>query len=76
MGGLCELGAVGVACSRHKKNIAGGTTGEINSTRIPFRLRTSTRGFDTTVELQQPASKPSILSGRLRTRQDGKGQAR
>ena len=33
-------------------------TGEIIDTRHPLRLRTSTRGFDTTVELQQAMSRP------------------
>ena len=71
-----NMGGLACVTDDHAHSYTARTTGEINSTRIPFRLRTSTRGFDTTVELQQPASKPSILSGRLRTRQDGKGQAR
>ena len=33
-------------------------TGEVIDTRHPLRLRTSTRGFDTTVELQQAMSRP------------------
>ena len=58
-----NMGGLACVTDDHAHSYTARTTGEINSTRIPFRLRTSTRGFDTAVELQQPASKPSILSG-------------
>ena len=47
------------------------TSGEVKDMRRPLRFRTSTRGFATTVELQQAVSRGPVLARRLRRRQGG-----
>ena len=50
------------------------TSGEVKNMRHPLRLRTTTRGFDATAELQQH-KQPSPFLRRLRRRQAGNERA-
>ena len=52
------MGALHCVTDNHMHINTARTSGEVKDMRHPLRLRTSTRGFDTTVELQQAVSRP------------------
>ena len=51
------MGALHCVTDNHMHSYTAQRTEEIIDTRHPLRLRTSTRGFDATVELQQAMSR-------------------
>ena len=52
-----NVGGLDCVTGGHAHNYTAQRTVEIIDTRHPLRLRTSTRGFDATVELQQAMSR-------------------
>ena len=53
-----NVGGLDCVTGGHAHSYTAQRTGEIIDTRHPLRLRTSTRGFDATAELQQAMSRP------------------
>ena len=52
------MGALHCVTDNHMHIYTAQTSGEVKDMRHPLRFRTSTRGFDTTVEQQQAVSRP------------------
>ena len=52
------MGALHCVTDNHMHIYTARTSGEVKDMRRPLRFRTSTRGFATTVELQQATSRP------------------
>jgi len=52
-----NMGALHCVTDNHMHNYTARTSGEVKDMRHPLRFRTSTRGFATTVELQQAMSR-------------------
>ena len=65
------MGALHCVTDNHMHIYTARASGEIKDMRRPLRFRTSTRGFATTVELQQAMSRGPVLARRLRRRQSG-----
>ena len=65
------MGALHCVTDNHMHIYTARTSGEVKDMRRPLRFRTSTRGFATTVELQQAMSRGPVLARRLRRRQGG-----
>ena len=53
-----NMGALHCVTDNHMHIYTARTSGEVKDMRRPLRFRTSTRGFDTTVELQLATSRP------------------
>ena len=66
-----NMGALHCVTDNHMHIYTARTSGEVKDMRRPLRFRTSTRGFATTVELQQAMSRGPVLARRLRRRQGG-----
>ena len=66
-----NMGALHCVTDNHMHIYTARTSGEVKDMRRPLRFRTSTRGFATTVELQQAMSRGPVLARRLRRRQSG-----
>ena len=66
-----NMGALHCVTDNHMHIYTARTSGEVKDMRHPLRFRTSTRGFATTVELQQAMSRGPVLARRLRRRQGG-----
>ena len=62
-----NMGALHCVTDNHMHIYTARTSGEVKDMRHPLRLRTSTRGFDTTVELQQAVSRPCPRKASART---------
>ena len=66
-----NMGALHCVTDNHMHIYTARTSGEVKDMRRPLRFRTSTRGFATTVELQQATSRPCHRKARLWRRQGG-----
>ena len=66
-----NMGALHCVTGGNTRIYTARTSGEVKDMRRPLRFRTSTRGFATTVELQQAMSRGPVLARRLRRRQSG-----